>query len=296
MHHLEARQLLSGSVAFDPSSFYPADVLEVNGNFYFTADDGQHGRELWTSDGTARGTRMVADLTPGSGSTDIFDMNVVGDEVLFFVQDPANGRSLWTTDTAAQNVLHLAQIDPEGGSAVQPSAVVNGNLVFVHHASTGPGLRVRLWVSDGTVEGTGIVKYLSDDTGSHVAHIFTLPDTGIFLGADGRLWRTDGTGAGTFVLREHVQMVTSEALNFTPIDDWFIFNDSSGIWRTDGTIAETKLISPMGGGNFANFEDRFVYLHSDGGQHWLSITDGTSAGTGRLPAARQHPRPPGFDG
>ncbi|MGY6536766.1 MAG: ELWxxDGT repeat protein, partial [Pararhodobacter sp.] len=32
---------------------------------YFSADDGVHGRELWVTDGTPVGTRMVRDTAPG---------------------------------------------------------------------------------------------------------------------------------------------------------------------------------------------------------------------------------------
>ncbi|MEZ5990306.1 MAG: hypothetical protein R3F30_14540 [Planctomycetota bacterium] len=31
----------------------------------FTAEDGTNGRELWISDGTAAGTSLVKDITPG---------------------------------------------------------------------------------------------------------------------------------------------------------------------------------------------------------------------------------------
>ena len=43
-------------------------ITAVNRIIYFTADDGTHGAELWRSDGTARGTRMVKDINPGAGS------------------------------------------------------------------------------------------------------------------------------------------------------------------------------------------------------------------------------------
>ena len=42
-------------------------LTNVSGTLYFSADDGRHGHELWRSDGTARGTRMVKDINPGRG-------------------------------------------------------------------------------------------------------------------------------------------------------------------------------------------------------------------------------------
>ena len=47
------------------------DLVEVNGELYFIADDGTGadatgGNRLWRSDGTARGTVLVKDLYPGA--------------------------------------------------------------------------------------------------------------------------------------------------------------------------------------------------------------------------------------
>ena len=36
----------------------------VGDQVYFPADDGETGAELWMSDGTAEGTRLVADVNP----------------------------------------------------------------------------------------------------------------------------------------------------------------------------------------------------------------------------------------
>ena len=58
------------------------DLVEVNGELYFIADDGT-GNRLWKSDGTARGTVLVKDLYPGADPNfpqDLFEI----DGVLFY--------------------------------------------------------------------------------------------------------------------------------------------------------------------------------------------------------------------
>jgi ELWxxDGT repeat protein len=48
---------------------FPSHLVEVNGRAFFAANDGLHGAELWVSDGTAGGTRLVKDIRPGAGSS-----------------------------------------------------------------------------------------------------------------------------------------------------------------------------------------------------------------------------------
>src|SRR5688572_12264609 len=36
--------------------------VELDGRLFFFADDGVHGRELWSTDGTDAGTQMVKDI------------------------------------------------------------------------------------------------------------------------------------------------------------------------------------------------------------------------------------------
>jgi ELWxxDGT repeat protein len=50
--------------AGNPGSSNADYFIHVGGRTYFGADDGVHGYELWTTDGTAAGTVMVKDLNP----------------------------------------------------------------------------------------------------------------------------------------------------------------------------------------------------------------------------------------
>ena len=62
---------------------YTSADADVAGTLYFAADDGTHGRELWRSDGTPAGTRMVQDIAPGPWDSAISDITVAGSRVFF---------------------------------------------------------------------------------------------------------------------------------------------------------------------------------------------------------------------
>src|SRR5262249_54140621 len=48
-----------------PHSANPSNLTNVNGTFFFRANEGVHGADLWKSDGTAGGTTLVKDIFPG---------------------------------------------------------------------------------------------------------------------------------------------------------------------------------------------------------------------------------------
>ena len=43
--------------------------IAYNDQFIFAAEDADHGSEIWISDGTSEGTRLLADINPGTGGS-----------------------------------------------------------------------------------------------------------------------------------------------------------------------------------------------------------------------------------
>jgi trimeric autotransporter adhesin len=85
------------------------DAVSVEGTFYVTAEDGTHGRELWKSDGTRDGTRMVANLSKRGNSTPRW-LTRVNDRLFFSAYRPGTGRELWKSNGTANGTTLIRDI------------------------------------------------------------------------------------------------------------------------------------------------------------------------------------------
>src|SRR5262245_2341747 len=61
----------------------PQNLTVLGPTLFFTADDGQHGRELWKTDGTPEGTVLVADLILGGAGSNPSNLTTVGNTLFF---------------------------------------------------------------------------------------------------------------------------------------------------------------------------------------------------------------------
>src|SRR4051812_30024886 len=109
---LESRRLLSTNLIADFGGIYPTDSVTLNGVSYFSADDGVHGKELYKSDGTPGGTKLVRDLVAGSAGSGIQDFELVNGHVVFFSvierPDASWQMSYWTTDGTNSGTVRIA--------------------------------------------------------------------------------------------------------------------------------------------------------------------------------------------
>ncbi|MBL9122919.1 MAG: hypothetical protein JNG90_04760, partial [Planctomycetaceae bacterium] len=255
-----------------------------------------HGGELWLTDGTAAGTRMVKDLNPGEGTTFIQSLVALDDELFFVANDGTSGWELWKTNGTAAGTLCLS--DPSGapGDTITSALYVAGDFVYFLHDDGIHG--AELWRTDGTPTG---FQFLADLVpGPNSTELFSPVALGdkLVFGADAgngnvEIWKSDGSPAGTERILELSSTENYAVSNLAHLNGraYFLAQFASGteLWSTDGSAAgtsETALPTSLGASTPTALEsvgeqllltaqDPLWRLHvwqsSDPGTGWTSI-------------------------
>jgi ELWxxDGT repeat protein len=211
--------------------FFP-EMIAVSNSLYINSRRGDsEGFKLFKSDGTRAGTAEFFDarrITNSSNPRDFVTLNghafFVTDMYEEYWQD-ALPDGVWQTDGTPEGTVEIIP-DLEGADL----QLVN-NSVFV---------------------GGGVGYYqLYKTDGVNTEHVTTIPD---FYGAsnmtavngvvymhnwEGKLFRSDGTAAGTFMLKDLYTITAAHA-----VGGWLIFrvdteNGGEELWRSNGTVAGT---------------------------------------------------------
>jgi ELWxxDGT repeat protein len=99
------RDIVPGEGSAFPAFFSPC--LTSGGDYlFFVADDGQHGRELWRSDGTSDGTALVRDILPGAVGSSPANLFFSGSR-LFFAANDGDGYGLWRSDSTTESTMPI---------------------------------------------------------------------------------------------------------------------------------------------------------------------------------------------
>jgi ELWxxDGT repeat protein len=286
---LEDRTLLSVAMVKDIGttglSSNPNSLLDVNGTLYFRATDVTHGEEIHRSDGTAAGTSLVKDLTPGAGSPS-FGPFASANGRLFFTASSATGNGLFVSDgTEAGTSL----IPLPAGKTVVSGSTISGTSSLLYFPVREGGVS-KIWRTDGTAAGTApLGDTFGDNTAAVAFRGSTLLAVRTALTAS-TLYFTDGTGAGTVQLQ---QFQASDSTGRFLIRDLTVVGDTAyffatnggdvwGLYKTDGTPNGTTLVQGGFAGtpsnpplNLVNAQGTLFF--SFGGALWKS--DGTATGT-----------------
>ncbi len=159
----------------------------------------------------------------------------------------------------------------------------------------------ELWKSDGTVDGTVLVKDINPGAGSGYPEGLNNVNGILYFnannGTDGmELWKSDGTSGGT-VMVKNINPAGSGLFwmfHMATVEDtlYFAANDGTNgweLWRSDGTSGGTVMVKDIntGGDGIAPFDFKIitlgktVYFAGDDGTNGMELwrSNGTSAGT-----------------
>ena len=183
-----------------------ANSLYVVGQqLYFLNDDAAHGTELWTSDRTAAGTRMVQDLTPGTASSAFGAIAAVNGTLLLQVVVGADQGRIYRTAGSPNSLALVADI-PDTESIEIPRCFTTSGATLFFTTGNGATFDDSLWATDGTSAGTRQVTTAVSVSSAMIQgpNCQMVPDGrgGIVFGgytptAGVEPWQSDGTSAGT---------------------------------------------------------------------------------------------------
>ncbi len=156
---------------FAPDEAKSRIPIAIGRTMFFVADDDTTGVELWRTDGTEVGTRIVRDIrkgwsAPGYGESDRSAyplwLTVFNNEIYFAATDDVDtdrGRELWKTDGTEAGTVMVKDLNPGRGSSDPASLIVwNNALYFTAITSLRNREQRVMWKSDGTEKGTVAVR------------------------------------------------------------------------------------------------------------------------------------------
>lgn len=332
------------------SSANMAQSVTLNGKVYYIANNPSYGNELYVTDGTSAGTNLVKDIYTGSAG--YVNNLAVSNGKLYFSAIQSSGTSagsheLFISDGTALGTTLLKDINPNGSSSPRNFTEGPGGLTFftatdettsTYSNGSTPSAGEELWVTDGTQAGTRKVKEINPMTymqsiygpygeSSYVQYLTSCNGKMFFSASDGmgvspsenaELWASDGTAAGTYLVKEinNVSATTnsnyiaynsltmtsypagstmtqaSYPTNLICMNNTLYFQATDGIagytlWKSDGTNAGTTPVKTTAQGEIPNYPSQMLVFNgklyfqanSNTYNYELWVSDGTAAGT-----------------
>ena len=249
-----------------PGSSTPENLVAVGNKLFFRANNGVGGPELWSSDGTPEGTDMVKDINADGfdGGSYPDGLAALGTRLIFSAQDEFGNSEPWISDGTTDGTFKLKEISEYGASMqLQRGRYVRSNATVFAVTSSGSRAyfaasddenSTELWVTDGTSNGTHLVKDISPGSYGSDPSWLTIIGENVFFGA-------------------------------TDFSDQFAFNTQIGyeLWTSDGSESGTHVVSDISQGlndsypgELLAFGNRVVFsANKYGSGRQLFITDGS---------------------
>lgn len=230
-------------------------TVTKNGKIFFMASYNEYdelnsdwknkGEELWVSDGTTGGTAVIKDFQLGSTGSSFENLKTIGEKIVFRNYNDSNYH-LWVSDGTIDGTKELT--DKDGNSIYSYyyyndqyiSDELNGKIYFYGKLEANDAYGYELYATDGTVNGTYMLKDIAPGSASSSPQYFHLFNNKVYFKAytpnyGDELWVSDGTKLGT-------QMVH---------DIWY-----------GGNYSNLEIIGTMGGELYLKAQDQTNYKYN----------------------------------
>ena len=253
-----------------------AMVNALGNKLLFMADTEGSGRELWATDGTDAGTKIVKDINPGTGNGVQVSSSVVKDGVLYFVaNDGEHGVELWKTSGTPETTSMVKDLLP-GAESSKPTRF---SLVedVIYFSAYDPAHGMELWTTDGTPAGTHmVIDVIKGPESSYPFSFCSVNDKLVFYAwteLEGiQLWSVDPTAITTAIDEE----LTAFAIYPNPSTGTFKMNINDSVLQ-NATI-EVFAVDGRPIQNATNLEDKRVVdlSHAPSGIYLIKLTSGAN--------------------
>ncbi len=270
---------INESTGNDKSS-NPRFLTVLNDHLYFSTS---HMQGIWRTDGTSEGTEIaygtnshIGDLktsgdyiyfkvgndlyrynsntreTTSVVLDDLYSMSNIhkANETLFIATTDNTVKRLYKFDENSTDPVLIQEITIQqyGGVTLDNFIQVGGNFYFSARTDLGnSNYTDDLWISDGTLNGTNMVKSFEWDrhwSDSYMKHFVEFEGKLIFKAPeylDGHIWVSEGTEEST---KELLQFEMNREVKPVVQDDQLFFpSNFYELWVTDGTSAGTRVYS-----------------------------------------------------
>ncbi|MCB9893059.1 MAG: hypothetical protein H6839_01260 [Planctomycetes bacterium] len=282
---------------------YVTSLTAAGDRLFFTVGNDAGGTDLWCSDGSAAGTKLVTGTHPSERISTT--LCAFGEYVVFGRFETGAGWETWKSNGTEAGSVRLARsefrgelrFEDYGTDLPHGNSFADATDYFVFRAYD-HAHGEELWITDGSEPGTVLLADIQAggksssprDFGKFRGSVYFFADNGV-LGTE--LWRTDGTAEGTRLFMNINAGVTgSEPWGFAVAGNSLLFQADDGVhgfelWRTDGSDQGTVLVRDCLPGELdsgitvlASSATHYYFTTApvdDRGTLWVS--DGTTDGT-----------------
>jgi ELWxxDGT repeat protein len=267
---------------------YLDNMTKCNNSLYFVGNDGESGWELWKSDGTEVGTKLISDILEGSESSYPSLFTAHKNDLFFTVSRDGHNHLCKTDGITVDFIKDMGVNSYDVPVRINNMISSENELYFVAY-----GNGEDLWKTDGTEGGTFKIKDL------RVCNRLAVVDNKVFFTAldeiddELEIWTSDGSEGGTYLVKDIGMGYSSEPRDLYAFNGALFFTAQTNengreVWHSDGTPSGTSQLLDINPGskssiNYAYFCEAgsHLYFRADNGTNGFELwqTDGSESET-----------------